>query len=383
MRLIYADNAATTPVSEEAFAAMEPFFRESFGNPSSLYSVGRRTRKALESAREDAAVCLNAAPEELFFTSGGSESDNWAIKGIAFSQRAKGKNHIITSKFEHHAVLHACRFLESEGFEVTYLDVHEDGIVRPEELEAALRPETALVSVMFANNEIGTVQPVREIGGICRRHGVLFHTDAVQATGILPIDLKDLKIDLLSLSSHKFYGPKGTGALYIRKGTEFANLIDGGAQERSRRAGTENVAGAVGLAAALKAACNNRDEDSARLIRLRDRLTDGLLKIEGTHLNGDRARRLPGNVNIAFEGVGGETLVLMLDQEGICASTGSACTAGSSDPSHVLRAIGLSPALAAGSLRLTLGTRNTEEDVDTILGVLPHIIQKIRAAQDQ
>ena len=383
MSFIYADNAATTPVSEEAFSAMEPFFRESFGNPSSLYSVGRRARKALESAREDAAACLNAAPEELFFTSGGSESDNWAVKGIAFSQRAKGKNHIITSKFEHHAVLHACRFLESEGFEVTYLDVHENGIIRPEELEAALRPETALVSVMFANNEIGTVQPVREIGEICRRHGVLFHTDAVQAAGTLPIDLKDLKIDLLSLSAHKFYGPKGTGALYIRKGTEFANLIDGGAQERARRAGTENVAGAVGLAAAFKAACNRREEGSALLIRLRDRLTDGLLKIEGTRLNGDRVRRLPGNVNVAFNGVNGETLVLMLDQAGICASSGSACTAGSSDPSHVLLAIGLPPKLAAGSLRLTLGARNTEEEVDAILGTLPRIIEKIRAAQDE
>jgi cysteine desulfurase len=382
MRLIYADNAATTPVSEEAFAAMEPFFRESFGNPSSLYSVGRRARKALESAREETAVCLNASPEELFFTSGGSESDNWAIKGIAFSQKSKGKNHIITSKFEHHAVLHACRFLESEGFEVTYLDVHEDGIIRPDELEAALRPETALVSVMFANNEIGTVQPIREIGELCRKHGVLFHTDAVQAAGTLPIGLNDLKIDLLSLSAHKFYGPKGTGALYIRKDTEFANLIDGGAQERSRRAGTENVAGAVGLAAALKAACNRREEDSAPLIRLRDRLTDGLLKIEGTRLNGDRVRRLPGNVNIAFERVDGETLVLMLDQAGICASTGSACTAGSSDPSHVLRAIGLPPALAAGSLRLTLGARNTGEDVDAILGALPPMVEKIRAAQD-
>ncbi len=383
MSFIYADNAATTPVSEEAFSAMEPFFRESFGNPSSLYSVGRRARKALESAREDAAACLNAAPEELFFTSGGSESDNWALKGVAFSQRAKGKNHIITSKFEHHAVLHACRFLESEGFEVTYLDVHENGIIRPEELEAALRPETALVSVMFANNEIGTVQPVREIGEICRRHGVLFHTDAVQAAGTLPIDLKDLKIDLLSLSAHKFYGPKGTGVLYIRKGTEFANLIDGGAQERSRRAGTENVAGAVGLAAAFKAACNRREERSALLICLRDRLTDGLLKIEGTRLNGDRVRRLPGNVNVAFNGVNGETLVLMLDQAGICASSGSACTAGSSDPSHVLRAIGLPPELAAGSLRLTLGAGNTEEEVDAILGTLPRIVEKIRAAQDE
>ena len=383
MSFIYADNAATTPVSEEVFSAMEPFLRESFGNPSSLYSVGRRARKALESAREDAAACLNAAPEELFFTSGGSESDNWAVKGIAFSQRAKGKNHIITSKFEHHAVLHACRFLESEGFEVTYLDVHEDGLIRPEELEAALRPETALVSVMFANNEIGTVQPVREIGEICRRHGVLFHTDAVQAAGTLPIDLNGLKIDLLSLSAHKFYGPKGTGALSIRKGTEFANLIDGGAQERSRRAGTENVAGAVGLAAAFKAACNRREEGSALLIRLRDRLTDGLLKIEGTRLNGDRVRRLPGNVNVAFNGVNGETLVLMLDQAGIFASSGSACTAGSSDPSHVLRAIGLPPELAAGSLRLTLGARNTEEEVDAILGTLPRIVEKIRAAQDE
>lgn len=382
MRFIYADNAATTPVSEEVFAAMEPFFRESFGNPSSLYAAGRKARRALETARESVAACLNAAADELFFTSGGSESDNWALKGVAFSGKAKGKTHLITTKFEHHAVLHTCRFLESEGFEVTYLDAHENGIIRPEELETALRPDTALVSVMFANNEIGTVQPVREIGEICRRHGVLFHTDAVQAAGTLPIDLKELKIDLLSLAAHKFNGPKGTGVLYIRKGTDFANLIDGGAQERSRRAGTENVAGAVGLAVALKAACKNRDAHTAQLIFLRNKLTEGLLKIKGSRLNGDRNRRLPGNVNIAFDGVDGETLVLMLDHAGICASSGSACTAGSSDPSHVLCAIGLPPKLAAGSLRLTLGVQNTEEDVDTILEVLPDMIEKLRKMQE-
>lgn len=382
MRLIYTDNAATTPVSKEVFAAMEPFFQENFGNPSSLYSTGRRARKALETARESAAACLNAATDELFFTSGGSESDNWALKGIAFSGKAKGKTHLITTKFEHHAVLHACRFLESEGFEVTYLDVHENGIILPDELEAAIRPDTALVSIMFANNEIGTVQPVRKIGEICRRHGVLFHTDAVQAAGTLPIDLKNLKIDLLSLSAHKFYGPKGTGILYIRKGTDFANLIDGGAQERSRRAGTENVAGAVGLAVALKAACENREGNAARLTSLRNKLTEGLLKIKGSRLNGDRIHRLPGNVNIAFDEVDGETLVLMLDQAGICASSGSACTAGSSDPSHVLCAIGLPPKLAAGSLRLTLGAQNTEEDVDAILEVLPGMIEKLRKVEE-
>ncbi len=382
MRFIYADNAATTPVSAEVLAAMEPFFQESFGNPSSLYSAGRRARRALETARETAAACLNAAADELFFTSGGSESDNWALKGVAFSGKTKGKTHLITTKFEHHAILHACRFLESEGFEVTYLDAHENGIIRPEELEAAIRPDTALVSVMFANNEIGTVQPVREIGEICRRHGVLFHSDAVQAAGTLPIDLKDLNIDLLSLSAHKFYGPKGIGVLYIRKGTDFVNLIDGGAQEHSRRAGTENVAGAVGLAAALKAACEHRDEHSAQLISLRDKLTDGLLKIKGSRLNGDRNRRLPGNINIAFDGVDGETLVLMLDQAGICASSGSACTAGSSDPSHVLCAIGLPPKLAEGSLRLTLGVQNTEDDVDGILTLLPGMIDKLRKVQE-
>jgi cysteine desulfurase len=376
---VYADNAATTPLSESAFRAMTPYFTEYYGNPSNIYSLGRQAKKALETAREAVAECLGAQPGEIFFTSCGSESDNWAVKGASSRLAGSGKRHIVTTNFEHHAVLNPCLALEKHGFEITRLDVHGDGLVRPEEAEAAIRPDTALVSVMFANNEVGTVQPIGEIGEICRRRGVLFHTDAVQAAGHLPIDVNALNVDLLSISGHKFNGPKGVGVLFIRRGAELESLIDGGAQERGRRAGTENVAGAVGLAAALKEACAHMAENAARLTALRDRLIAGALAIEGSRLNGDPEKRLPGNVNVSFEGVEGETLVLLLDEKGICASSGSACTAGSVDPSHVLLALGLPKELARGSLRLTLGNGNTSEDVDRILEVLPEAVGRIRS----
>lgn len=378
-RLIYADNAATTPVSKTVLDAMTPFFTERFGNPSSLYSVGREAKRYLEEARETVAQCLGAQPSEIFFTSGGSEGDNWAIKGIAHMLAKKGKKHIITSKFEHHAVLHTCADLEKEGFEVTYLDVHSDGLVRPEELEAAIREDTAIVSIMYANNEIGTIQPIPEIGEICQKHGIIFHTDAVQAAGNVPIHVKEQNIDLLSLSAHKFHGPKGVGVLYVRRGINLPNLIHGGAQERGRRAGTENVAGAVGLSVALKEACATMQERGERLTNMRDRLIDSLLKIDRSHINGDRVNRLPGNINMCFEGVEGESLLLMLDLKGVCASSGSACTSGSLDPSHVLLAIGLPHEIAHGSLRITFSDQNTEEDVDYIIDILPKIIERLRS----
>lgn len=377
-RLIYADNAATTPVSPSVFEAMKPFYTEIYGNPSSLYSVGREAKRHLELARADAAACLGAEPNELFFTSGGSEADNWAIKGAAHQLAKKGKKHIVTSKFEHHAVLHTCASLEKEGFTVTYLDVHPDGLVRPEEVEAAIREDTALVTIMYANNEIGTIQPIPEIGAICKKHGVLFHTDAVQAAGNVPIDIKAQNIDLLSLSAHKFHGPKGVGALVVRRGVQLPNLIDGGAQERGRRAGTENVAGVVGLSVALKEACATMEERVKRLTAMRDRLIDGALQIERSRLNGDRSKRLPGNVNLCFEGIEGESLLLLLDLNGVCGSSGSACTSGSLDPSHVLLAIGLPHEIAHGSLRLSLSDQNTEEDVDDILEILPGIVERLR-----
>lgn len=378
-KTVYADNAATTAVSPEVLEAMLPFYREAYGNPSSLYRLGQEAKTALEAARAAVAKCLGAAPGEIYFTGCGSESDNWAIKGIARAQKKKGKDHIITTAFEHHAVLHTCQALEREGFEVTYLDVHRDGVVRPEEVEAAITDRTALVTVMYANNEIGTIQPIAEIGAICRRHGVPFHTDAVQAVGNVPIDVKEQSIDLLSLSGHKLHGPKGVGALYIRTGVSVQNFLDGGAQERGRRAGTENVAGIVGLAAAIEQACSTLEERIARLTHLRDKLIDGLSKIERSHLNGDRQRRLPGNVSFCFEGVEGESLLLMLDMKGICASSGSACTSGSLDPSHVLLSLGLPHEVAHGSVRLSLGDCNTEEDVVYILETLPPIIERLRS----
>lgn len=376
---VYADNAATTAVSPEVLEAMLPFYREVYGNPSSLYTLGQEARAPLEEARAKIARCLGAEPREIYFTGCGTESDNWAVKGVARQLKAKGKTHIITTAFEHHAVLHTCQALEKEGFSVTYLPVHKDGLVRPEEVEAAITDKTALVTIMYANNEIGTIQPIAEIGAICKKHGVLFHTDAVQAVGNVEINVKEQNIDMLSLSGHKLHAPKGVGALYVRTGVVLQNFMDGGAQERGHRAGTENVASIVGLGVAMERACSTVQERIARLTPLRDKLIDGLLKIDRSHLNGDRKHRLPGNVSFCFEGVEGESLLLLLDMNGISASSGSACTSGSLDPSHVLLSIGLPHEVAHGSVRLSLGDYNTEEDVDYILEVLPGIIERLRS----
>ena len=377
-RFVYADNAATTPVSKTVLEAMLPFYTEKYGNPSSLYSVGRDAKKILEEARENIARHLGALPNEIFFTSGGSEADNWAIKGIAYELGKKGKKHIITSKFEHHAVLHTVQALAKDGFEVTYLDVYENGIVKPEDVENAIREDTALVTIMYANNEIGTIQPITEIGTICKNHGILFHTDAVQPVGNIRINVKDENIDMLSLSGHKLHAPKGIGALYVRRGVRLPNLIAGGAQERGKRAGTENVASIVALSVALDEAYANLEERNARLIRMRDRLIKGAATIERSRLNGDPIKRLPGNFNMCFEGIEGESLLLKLDFAGICGSSGSACTSGSLDPSHVLLAIGLPHEIAHGSLRISFSDQNTEEDVDYILEVLPNIVSYLR-----
>jgi cysteine desulfurase len=379
MRRVYADNAATTAVSPAARAAMLPYFDEYFGNPSSLHSFGQEAAQGLNAAREDVAAAINAKPGEITFTSGGSEADNQALLSAALYGAKKGKKHIVSTKFEHHAILHSLKRLEGMGFEVTLLDVHHDGLVRPEEVKAAIRPDTALVSVMFANNEIGTVQPVAEIGAICREAGVPFHTDAVQAVGHLPIDVEAMHIDLLSASGHKFHGPKGVGFLYVRRGTiPLTNLIEGGAQERGKRAGTENIPGIVGMAAALKEAAANVGANGAKVSALRDRLIDGLSQIPEAILNGDRVRRLPGNVNFCFPGIEGESMLLLLDSMGIAASSGSACASGSLDPSHVLLAIGLPHEIAHGSLRLTLGETNNDEDVDQILAAVPKIVARLR-----
>ena len=378
-RKVYADNAATTAVSEEVLEAMLPFYKEVYGNPSSLYELGQQAKAPLEQARADVAACLGAKPNEIYFTSCGSESDNWAIKGAARAQRRKhGKTHIITSAFEHHAVLHTCQALEKDGFTVTYLPVHEDGLVRPEELSAAITDDTALVTIMYANNEIGTIQPIEELGRICKERGILFHTDAVQAVGNVHIDVKAQNIDMLSLSGHKIHAPKGVGALYIRSGVLIENFMDGGAQERGRRAGTENVAQIVGLATAIKRATDTIDQRIARLTPMRDKLIDGILKIDRSRLNGSREHRLPGNASFCFQGVEGESLLLLLDMHGISGSSGSACTSGSLDPSHVLLSIGLPHEVAHGSLRLSFGDYNTMEDVDYILEVLPGIIDRLR-----
>ncbi|CDC78024.1 cysteine desulfurase [Clostridium sp. CAG:964] len=379
MNRIYADNAATTALSPEVLQDMMPYLTTVYGNPSSMYSIGSEAQKAVELARVDVAEAINALPREIFFTSGGSESDNWAIKGVARALKAKGKNHIITSAFEHHAVLHTCDALKKEGFEITLLDVHSDGLVRPEELEAAIKDTTALVSIMYANNEIGTIQPIEELGAVCRRHGVLFHTDAVQAMGNVPIDVKKQNIDLLSMTAHKLHGPKGCGALYIRQGVRPQILIDGGAQERGMRAGTENVAGIVGLASAVKRAKATMKQRTERLTGLRNRLIDSLSKIERSRLNGDREKRLPGNINMCFEGIEGEALLLRLDLMGICASSGSACTSGSLDPSHVLLAIGLPHEIAHGSLRLSFSDETTEEDIDYIAKCVPQVVNTLRS----
>lgn len=379
MKTTYMDYSATTYVKPEVLDAMMPFFTEKFGNPSSFYGISRETKMAVDNARAQVAKAINCDPNEVYFTGGGSEADNWAIKGIATAHMKKG-NHIITTKIEHHAVLHTCEFLEKFGFEVTYLDVNEEGFIDLKQLESAITDKTILVSIMFANNEIGTIQPIKEIGAICREKKVLFHTDAVQAIGSVPVDVKEMNIDLLSLAGHKLYGPKGIGALYIRKGVRIDNLIHGGGQERGRRAGTENIPGVVGLGKAIEIATENIEENRARLTVLRDKLIDGVLeRIPYARLNGPRGdKRLPGNVNVRFTYIEGESILLSLDFEGICASSGSACTSGSLDPSHVLLAIGLPHELAHGSLRLTLGDGSTEEDVDYVLEVLPGIIQRIR-----
>ncbi len=379
MKTVYVDNAATTAMSDTAINAMTPYLKEVFGNPSSLYAAGQAAKDALEKARADIAQCLNADVKEIYFTSGGSESDNQAIRSAAANGARKGKRHIITTSFEHHAVLHTLKKLEQSGAEVTYLDVHSDGLVTAQQVEEAIRPDTALVTVMYANNEVGTIQPVREIGEVCRRAGVPFHTDAVQAVGHIPVDVKADNIDMLSLSAHKFHGPKGVGALYCKRGLPLNSFIEGGAQERNRRAGTENVAGIVSMAAALKEACANMRKDNEKLLKLRDRLIDGLLTIPYSKLNGDRKNRLPGNVNICFEGTEGESLLLNLDNAGICASSGSACTTASLEPSHVLLALGLPHEIAHGSLRLTLSADNTDEDIDYILKEVPEAVKKVRA----
>ncbi len=379
-RFVYADNAATTRLLPEVLDAMMPYLTEQYGNASSLYGFGQESRVAVDQARSTIAECLHCLPNEVYVTSGGSEADNWAIKMVAQTQAKKGKKHIISTAFEHHAVLHALDTLKKDGFEITLLPVYENGIVRVEDVKAALREDTALVTVMFANNEIGTIQPIAEIGALCREHGVLFHTDAVQAVGHVPVDFAGMNIDLLSLSAHKFHGPKGIGALIIRKGLRFGNLIDGGAQERGRRAGTENTAGIVGMAIALRIACDGMEKAAAHLIPKRDRIIAELTgKIERSRLNGDAVSRLPGNINISFEGIEGESLLLMLDMRGICASSGSACTSGSLDPSHVLLSIGLPHAIAHGSLRLSLGEDVTDEDVETILTEVPVIVERLRA----
>lgn len=376
---VYADNAATTKLSDTAFQAMLPYLKDTYGNASSLYKIGQDAHHGVQAARETVAAVLNAEPNEIYFTSGGSEADNWAIKGVAELMAKKGKKHIITTSFEHHAVLHTVKKLEQYGFEITYLPVYENGIVKVEDVKNAIREDTALVTVMYANNEIGTVQPIAEIGAVCREKGVLFHTDAVQAAGHLAIDVKAQNIDMLSMSAHKFHGPKGIGALYCRKGIRLPNLIEGGAQERGRRAGTEAVYAMAGMAAALKEANDCIAKNTARVTALRDRLIDGLLKVECSRLNGDRTQRLPGNVNVSFEGVEGESLLLYLDMKGISASSGSACTSGSLDPSHVLLAIGLPHEVAHGSLRLTLCETNTEEEVDYIVSCVPEIIERLRS----
>ncbi|MGL4773844.1 MAG: cysteine desulfurase NifS [Clostridium sp.] len=378
MRNVYMDYSATTFVKPEVLEEMLPYFTEKFGNPSSFYSVSRETKMAIDKARANIATALNSEPNEIYFTGGGSESDNWAIKGIAAAHRKKG-NHIITTKVEHHAVLHTCEYLEKNGFEVTYLDVNEEGFISIEELKNAIKDTTILVSIMFANNEIGTIQPIKEIGEICRERKVFFHTDAVQALGNVKIDVKEMNIDLLSIAGHKVYGPKGIGALYIRKGIRIDNLIHGGGQERARRAGTENIAAIVGFGKAAELAHRNLEEHAERLTALRDRLIEGLLKVPHTRLNGPKGeKRLPSNVNVCFEFIEGESILLSLDFEGVCASSGSACTSGSLDPSHVLLAIGLPHEIAHGSLRLSLGDGSTEEDVDYVLEVIPPIIERLR-----
>ncbi len=377
-RFIYADNAATTRVSDKVLEAMLPYFTKAYGNASSIYRLGRDAQRDVELARQKVAAAIGAEPTEIYFTSCGSESDNWAIKGIAEQQALKGKRHIITSVFEHHAVLHTCQYLEKKGFEVTYVPVNDKGFVDPADIQRAIRRDTALVTIMYANNEIGTIQPIGEIAAVCREMGVIFHTDAVQAVGHVEIDVKKQGIDLLSLSGHKIHAQKGIGALYVRRGITLPNFIHGGAQERNKRAGTENVPAIVGLGVAIEEAVKDIRGRSERITEKRNRLIDGILKIPYTRLNGDRDKRLPGNLNISVEGVEGESLLLMLDMNGICASSGSACTSGSLDPSHVLLSIGLKHEVAHGSLRLSIEEDITDDDVDYILEVIPKVVERLR-----
>lgn len=376
--MIYADNAATTKMSKTAIAAMLPYMDSVYGNPSSLYSFGQQAKEALEEARARIAKCLNCEAREITFTSGGSEADNQAIVTAAFLGEKKGKKHIISTAFEHHAVLHTLKALEKQGFEVTLLDVHRNGVITAEQVKEAIRPDTCLVTIMYANNEIGTIQPIASIGEVCREAGVLFHTDAVQAAGHLPIDVKAQNIDMLSLSAHKFHGPKGIGVLVARKGIRLQNLIHGGGQERGKRAGTENIPAIMGMAAALEEAVAGMEENTANQLKLRTRLIEGLRKIPYAELNGEEKRRLPGNVNFCFEGIEGESLLLLLDDKGVCASSGSACTSGSLDPSHVLLAIGRPHEVAHGSLRLSLGEDCTKEQVDEIIKAVTEVVTLLR-----
>jgi cysteine desulfurase len=377
-RFVYADNSATTAVSKPVLDAMIPYFSEKYGNPSSIYSIGREAYSAVDDARQKVAASLGCKPEEIYFTSGGSEADNWAIRGAAIANKKKGK-HIISTAFEHHAVLHTLQVLEKEGFEVTYLKVNSNGVVKPEDLQAAIRPDTTLVTIMYANNEIGTIQPISELAKICRDKGIIFHTDAVQALGHVEINVKEQFIDMLSLSAHKFHGPKGVGVLYLRKGLRIPNLIEGGAQEKGKRAGTENVPGIVGLGVAIEIATKDIAAKFEKTIKMRNKLIEAILKLPMVRLNGDLENRLAGNANFSIEGIEGESLLLLLDMKGICASSGSACTSGSLDPSHVLLALGLPHEVAHGSLRFSINEDNTDEDIDYILEVLPEIITRLRA----
>ena len=376
--LVYADNAATTKISDSALKAMMPLFKEDYGNPSSLHSIGQKAKEYLEKARADIAECINAEPSTIYFTSGGSEADNQALRSAAYMGKKKGKTHIISSKFEHHAILHTLNALEKEGFTVTLLDVYSNGIVKPEDVKNAITDETCLVTIMTANNEIGTIQPIKEIGAICREKGVLFHTDAVQAAGHIPLDVKDMNVDMLSISGHKFHGPKGVGALYVRKGIILTNIIFGGAQERKKRAGTENVPAIVGMATALKDSVANMEKTSEYVTNLRDKMIAGLKDIPKSRINGDLQHHLPGTLNMCFEGIEGEGILLWLDQKGIEASSGSACTSGSLDPSHVLLAIGVPVEVAHGSLRLSISEYNTEEEIDHIIKTVPQVVSYLR-----
>lgn len=378
-KTIYVDNAATTAMSDIAVEAMKPYLQGIYGNPSSLHSVGQRAKEELEGARELVASCLGAQPREIYFTSGGSEADNQAIRSAAYNGAAKGKRHIISTNFEHHAVLHTLKKLEKEGFEVTYLPVDKSGLITPSQVEEAIREDTALVTIMYANNEVGTILPIRQIGAVCREKKVTFHTDAVQAVGHIPVDVEADNVDMLSLSAHKFHGPKGVGVLYCRRNIPLRTFIEGGAQEKGKRAGTENLAGICSMAAALKDAVDHLSENMAKEERLRNILIEGLSKIPHSKLNGDRQQRLPGNVNMCFEGIEGESLLLLLDAKGICASSGSACTSGSLDPSHVLLALGLPHEVAQGSLRLSLSPDNTEDEMNYIVSEVPKVVEYLRS----